>query len=94
MKVTNDEVSLWQQRIDAWGESGLKQSVWCRQNDVKDSQFWYWKKKLSLLTRKNSQQEEIKPPKTEPVRSAFIPVAMPPATPAFETPESLSIELP
>ncbi len=33
MKATNDEASLWQQRIDAWRESGLKQSVWCRQND-------------------------------------------------------------
>ena len=27
MKATNDEVSLWQQRIDAWRESDLKHTV-------------------------------------------------------------------
>ena len=36
MKTTRDEITLWQQRINAWRESGLKQSVWCRQNGVNE----------------------------------------------------------
>ena len=35
MQATPEEKALWQQRIDIWRESGLKQSVWCRQNGVK-----------------------------------------------------------
>ena len=45
MQATPEEKALWQQRIDVWRESGLKQSVWCCQNGVKDYQFLYWKKK-------------------------------------------------
>ena len=36
----------WQQRLQAWRESGLNQKQWCEQNSIKQAQFWYWKKKL------------------------------------------------
>ena len=96
MKTTREETTLWQQRIDAWRVSGLKQSVWCRQNGVKDSRFWYWKKKLSLQTEKEPQpkREASNPVETE--QSAFVPVAVATNAPALdrEVAESLSIELP
>ncbi|OED43742.1 hypothetical protein ACH42_09280 [Endozoicomonas sp. (ex Bugula neritina AB1)] len=94
METTHDETALWQQRVAAWRESGLKQSVWCRQNGVKDSRFWYWKKKLSLLAEKGAQpkREDSKSIAIEP--SAFVPVAMTPTVPALEAPEGLSVELP
>ncbi len=61
MQATPEKKALWQQRIDAWHKSDLKQSVWCRQNGVKDYQFSYWKKKLSFHAEK-----EVQPKNTQP----------------------------
>ena len=54
MQATPEEKALWQQRIDLWRESGMKQSVWCR-----------WKKMLSFRAEKeghpkiNSQGQRL-----------------------------------
>lgn len=60
----------WQQRLQAWRESGLNQKQWCEQNHVRQPQFWYWKKKL----------EEV--PAAKPIANAsapaFVPVALAP----------------
>ena len=60
----------WQQRLQDWRESGLNQKQWCEQNNIRQPQFWYWKKKL----------EEI--PAAEPIANAatpaFVPVALAP----------------
>lgn len=36
----------WKRQIDSWQESGLSQSQYCRQNDLKDHLFFYWKKRI------------------------------------------------
>ncbi|MCF8051500.1 MAG: hypothetical protein K9L59_09710 [Desulfobacterales bacterium] len=35
----------WKEHIDSWKASGLKQSQYCRQHDLKLYQFVYWRKK-------------------------------------------------
>ncbi len=35
----------WKDHIDSWKASGLKQSQYCRQHDLKLHQFVYWRKK-------------------------------------------------
>jgi hypothetical protein len=35
----------WKAHIDAWKASGLKQSQYCRQHDLKLHQFVYWRRK-------------------------------------------------
>jgi hypothetical protein len=36
----------WSSHIERWQESGLSQSDYCRENDLKDHQFVYWKKRI------------------------------------------------
>ncbi|WBA82949.1 hypothetical protein [Endozoicomonas sp. GU-1] len=35
----------WQQRVQSWRDSGLSQSTWCKQHDLRPNQFWYWRKR-------------------------------------------------
>ncbi|OED51006.1 hypothetical protein ACH42_00240, partial [Endozoicomonas sp. (ex Bugula neritina AB1)] len=87
MNKSTKTAILWQQRVDAWRESGLKQVDWCRQHNVKASQFWYWRRKLDHVSddtlsndghnhQKDSEEGSVQS------RSAFVPVAMmPPSSP-------------
>ena len=36
----------WKRHIDSWQESGLSQSQYCRQHDLKDHLFFYWKRRI------------------------------------------------
>jgi len=36
----------WNHHIERWQESGLSQSDYCREHDLKDHQFVYWKKRI------------------------------------------------
>ena len=63
-KTTQEQ---WLQRVEAWHDSGLSQNAWCRQNDVKPSQFGYWKKKLWTRDAPVSPSNTI---------SAFVPVSL------------------
>lgn len=46
----NDTVSskanLWEERINAFQESGLSRKDWCQQNGIPQSTFSYWIRKL------------------------------------------------
>ena len=37
----------WRNRLEEWKESGLTQVEYCRQNNLKMAQFFYWNKKFS-----------------------------------------------
>ena len=37
----------WKEQIEAWQVSGLEQTEYCRQNNLKYHLFTYWKKKLA-----------------------------------------------
>lgn len=37
---------FWEGQLQCWKEGGLSQAQFCRQNDLKVSQFLYWKKRL------------------------------------------------
>ena len=36
----------WNSHIERWQESGLSQSDYCREHELKDHQFVYWKKRM------------------------------------------------
>ena len=36
----------WSSHIERWQESGLSQRVYCREHNLKDHQFVYWKKRI------------------------------------------------
>ena len=44
--------SYWNQHIDSWKQTGLTQSEYCRQHNLKHHQLVYWKKRF-LKTETN-----------------------------------------
>ena len=38
--------AYWKQHIDSWQETGLTQSEYCRQHNLKHHQLVYWKKRF------------------------------------------------
>ena len=44
----------WQARIDAWQQSGKTMIAWCKEHQVSEHQFWYWKDRL--LSKKESSR--------------------------------------
>jgi len=38
--------SYWKQHIDSWQETGLTQTEYCRQHNLKHHQLVYWKKRF------------------------------------------------
>jgi hypothetical protein len=40
---------LWEKRVNAYQDSGMKQMQWCKDNDVKLSTLRYWIRKLREL---------------------------------------------
>ncbi len=40
--------SYWKQHIESWQSSGMTQTAYCHQNQLKAYQFTYWKKRFVL----------------------------------------------
>ena len=38
---------FWEGHIQSWQQSGLTQAEYCRQNDLKNHRWWYWRKRIS-----------------------------------------------
>ncbi|UTZ37713.1 hypothetical protein HB763_14075 [Vibrio campbellii] len=43
-----DKTQLWQERLQHQKNSDLTVAAWCEQNQIAQSQFYYWQKKLSV----------------------------------------------
>ena len=39
---------FWEDHIQAWQQSGLTQVEYCRQNNLKNHRWWYWRKRISF----------------------------------------------
>jgi hypothetical protein len=43
MRLTRNEKRIeWKARYDAWNASGLSVAEWCREQDISQSQMYYW----------------------------------------------------
>ena len=69
-KSNNEKRQFWQMVIEAWQNSGMSISKFCKAEGLAEGTFYNWRKKL---TDKQSQtnKQAVKNP------SAFIKVAMP-----------------
>ena len=38
---------FWEDHVEAWQHSGLTQAEYCRQNNLKNHRWWYWRKRIS-----------------------------------------------
>ncbi len=72
MTIRNELTAQWEQRLQSWRDSGLNQKDWCDQHNVKQPQFWYWKKKLTTVPDSGSSLHES----TD--TPAFVAVALAP----------------
>lgn len=56
-RMSNNELcNLWEQRLTHYEESGISIKAWCKQQSIKESQFYYWRKKL-----RTDKAEETQP---------------------------------
>ena len=49
--MDQDNRALWKERIQEQSSSGMSMAAWCRQNHIKKSTFYYWKKQLHTQSR-------------------------------------------
>ena len=59
----------WCQHVTSWQASGLSQSAYCHEHDLKPNQFHYWKQQFTALNK-------IQAPKPSPSLSAFVPLSI------------------
>ncbi|WP_299013453.1 hypothetical protein [uncultured Photobacterium sp.] len=76
-----DKNALWHDRLQHQKESGLTIATWCEQNQIAQSQFYYWQKKLTALSH-------------EP-ESVIVPISMPSSSVALviETPSGYRLSV-
>lgn len=43
---SNDLRSLWEQRLAEYNASGKTIKAWCQEQAIKESQYYYWRRKL------------------------------------------------
>jgi hypothetical protein len=60
--------------LDRWQQSGLSVPQFCRDQDIPESGFYTWRKKLSMT------QSATEPCFSKPSESPFVQVDMPSAT--------------
>ena len=66
----------WQSIIEDWRQSGLTQSQYCRQHNIKVAHFYSWKNQL---------KKKLERPKTEDA-GTFLPVTMESSEPGCASP--------
>ena len=44
---SKEKRKFWEDHIQAWQQSGLTQVEYCRENHLKNHQWWYWRKRIS-----------------------------------------------
>lgn len=44
---SKEKRKFWEDHIQAWHQSGLSQVEYCRENNLKNHQWWYWRKRIS-----------------------------------------------
>lgn len=47
--------SIWEQRLAEYEGSGKSVAAWCKEQTVKENQFYYWRKKLRIGQTEKAQ---------------------------------------
>jgi hypothetical protein len=89
------KVTLWQRRFQRYLESGLSVARFCSVEDVSESSFYYWHKKLGPLRRRPPARAEDRDACFEG-RGLFQPVTVVPAASGVvvRLPDGTQIEVP
>lgn len=74
MDVKRSTAALWQKRIEGQASSGMSIRAWCRDNDVHEHGFYWWRTRLGLSPVGVRRQPSSD---ARPVRFAEVVVAPP-----------------
>ncbi|MDD3655088.1 MAG: hypothetical protein PHO01_13090 [Desulfotomaculaceae bacterium] len=47
--------SIWKQRLAEYEVSGKSIAAWCKEQTIKENQFYYWRQKLRSQTKETQQ---------------------------------------
>lgn len=56
MKSTNENLILWEQRINERNKSGMTIAEWCRKNEISKHKYHYWNQ---IISKKEKNLEEM-----------------------------------
>ncbi|PSV98476.1 IS66 family insertion sequence element accessory protein TnpA [Photobacterium lipolyticum] len=69
-----DKMQLWQERLQHQKDSALTIAAWCEQNQIAQSQFYYWQKKL---TASSHEPDSVMVPISMPLPSVALVIETP-----------------
>jgi len=56
--MDNNLAEIWKQRLREYEQSGQNIATWCKHNNIRTNQFFYWRRKLR--TENKHDQAQIK----------------------------------
>jgi len=62
--------SIWEQRLAEHEGSGKSIAAWCKEQEVKENQFYYWRKKLRTGQAEKTQPVQWLPLDLQPSKQA------------------------
>jgi hypothetical protein len=78
--LTEDQLSVWQDRIARQASSGLSVTKFCQQEQISEANYYYWRRKLNGSTkrRKAASRRSGSPTERDPGDGApFIQLPVP-----------------
>jgi hypothetical protein len=65
----------WTSLLDEWKKSGLSAAAFCRERQLSESMFWFWKREIPLRHRRNARSRSRRraPVRLVPVRIVAEP---------------------
>ncbi len=81
------KTQFWENHIQAWRETGLSQSEYCRRNDLIRHRFWYWRRRIEQAGKEGVSFFPVA------LRSSRVAPASPLSSVSVTTPNGYRIEL-
>jgi hypothetical protein len=64
-----EKAQFWKNHIKACKDSGLSQTEYCHQNNLKPHRFWYWRKRFKKIAKKEVRFVPLNIPMTDSTQS-------------------------
>jgi transposase-like protein len=80
----------WAQRLDEQRRSGLSIRAFCREREVSEAAFYFWRRELERRRAERQAQRRPSPRRRAPL---FVPVRVAAPSPSVQTPAATPIEI-
>lgn len=69
--TTHHKHSFWEHHLGRWQQSSLSQRVYCRQNDLRPHQFYYWRRRRMRQSSPSKRTTKLSS-RSIPVKNAVV----------------------